>query len=240
MLLKCCTQHGSKFGKLTSGHRTGKSQCSFQSQKRTSFSYLLIPGRWILLSYFCFSSHLTILSHLFFPIGLKIILRSSKKPGIWTRVRLGMHFMWEGQSLPSHLPAQQLCWEEPGSQSPGVAGASRAWKCRAHLPLTASFFLETCRAGTSVPGGEDRAAGAPHLPSLQPSWQRDPGKAGMHRESISPKLTIPADFCLMTREQLSVKGQSLSNVLETCWHLVKILVSLNSTFKNHPAVASFT
>ena len=84
MLLKCCTQHGSKFGKLTSGHRTGKSQFSFQSQKRTSFSYLLIPGRWILLSYFCFSSHLTILSHLFFPIGLKIILRSSKKPGIWT------------------------------------------------------------------------------------------------------------------------------------------------------------
>ena len=24
MLLKCCTQHASKFGKLSSGHRTGK------------------------------------------------------------------------------------------------------------------------------------------------------------------------------------------------------------------------
>ena len=32
MLLKCCTQYVSKFGKLSSGHRTGKSQSSFQSQ----------------------------------------------------------------------------------------------------------------------------------------------------------------------------------------------------------------
>ena len=32
MLWKCCTQHASKFGKLSSGHRTGKGQFSFQSQ----------------------------------------------------------------------------------------------------------------------------------------------------------------------------------------------------------------
>ena len=31
MLLKCCTQYASKFGKLSSGHRTGKGQFSFQS-----------------------------------------------------------------------------------------------------------------------------------------------------------------------------------------------------------------
>ena len=30
MLLKCCIQHASKFGKLSSGHRTGKGQFSFQ------------------------------------------------------------------------------------------------------------------------------------------------------------------------------------------------------------------
>ena len=29
MLLKCCTQYVSKFEKLSSGHRSGKSQCSF-------------------------------------------------------------------------------------------------------------------------------------------------------------------------------------------------------------------
>ena len=31
MLWKCCTQYASKFGKLRSGHRTGKGQFSFQS-----------------------------------------------------------------------------------------------------------------------------------------------------------------------------------------------------------------
>ena len=34
MLLKCCTQYASKFGKLSSGHKTGKGQFSFQSQKK--------------------------------------------------------------------------------------------------------------------------------------------------------------------------------------------------------------
>ena len=34
MLVKCCTQYASKFGKLSSGHRTGKSQFSFQSQRK--------------------------------------------------------------------------------------------------------------------------------------------------------------------------------------------------------------
>ena len=34
MMLKFCTQYASKFGKLSSGHRTGKGQFSFQSQRR--------------------------------------------------------------------------------------------------------------------------------------------------------------------------------------------------------------
>ena len=33
VLLKCCTQYASKFGKLSSGHRTGKGQFSFQSRR---------------------------------------------------------------------------------------------------------------------------------------------------------------------------------------------------------------
>ena len=33
MLWTCCTQYVSKFGKLSSGHRTGKGQFSFQSQR---------------------------------------------------------------------------------------------------------------------------------------------------------------------------------------------------------------
>ena len=34
MLWKCCTQYASKFGKLSSGHRTGKGQFSFQPPKK--------------------------------------------------------------------------------------------------------------------------------------------------------------------------------------------------------------
>ena len=35
MFSKCCTQYFSKFGKLSSDHRTRKSQISFQSQRRS-------------------------------------------------------------------------------------------------------------------------------------------------------------------------------------------------------------
>ena len=35
ILLKCCTQYISRFGKLSSGLRNGKVQFSFQSQRRT-------------------------------------------------------------------------------------------------------------------------------------------------------------------------------------------------------------
>ena len=34
MLWKCCTQYASKFGKVSRGHRTGKGQFSFQSQRK--------------------------------------------------------------------------------------------------------------------------------------------------------------------------------------------------------------
>ena len=34
MLWKCCSQYSSKFGKRSSGHRTGKGQFSFQSQRK--------------------------------------------------------------------------------------------------------------------------------------------------------------------------------------------------------------
>ena len=34
MLWKCCTQYANTFGKLSNGHRTGKGQFSFQSQRK--------------------------------------------------------------------------------------------------------------------------------------------------------------------------------------------------------------
>ena len=35
MLWKCCTQYANKFGKFNHGHRTGKGQFPFQSQRKT-------------------------------------------------------------------------------------------------------------------------------------------------------------------------------------------------------------
>ena len=42
MLLKCCTQYASKSGKLSSGHRTGKGQFSFQSQRKAMSVFKVI------------------------------------------------------------------------------------------------------------------------------------------------------------------------------------------------------
>ena len=42
MLWKCYTQYVSKFGKLSSGHRTGKGQFSFQSQRKAVLKNVLI------------------------------------------------------------------------------------------------------------------------------------------------------------------------------------------------------
>ena len=39
ILLKCCTQYASKFGKLSSDHRTGKGQFSFQCQRMFKLLY---------------------------------------------------------------------------------------------------------------------------------------------------------------------------------------------------------
>ena len=51
MLWNCCTQYASKFGKLSSDHRIGKGQFSFQSQRRT------MPKNVQTTAQFAFISH---------------------------------------------------------------------------------------------------------------------------------------------------------------------------------------
>ena len=46
MLWKCCTQYASKFGKLSSGHRTGKGQFSFQSQRKAMPKDAQTTSQW--------------------------------------------------------------------------------------------------------------------------------------------------------------------------------------------------
>ena len=48
MLWKCCTHYASKFGKLDSGHRTGKGQFSFQSQRKQFQRMLRLPHNCII------------------------------------------------------------------------------------------------------------------------------------------------------------------------------------------------
>ena len=43
MLWKCCIQYASKFGKLSSGHRTGQCQFSFQSKERQCQRMFKLP-----------------------------------------------------------------------------------------------------------------------------------------------------------------------------------------------------
>ena len=58
MLLKCCTQYTSKFGKLSSAHRTGKVKFSFQSQRRAMPKNVEATVHWahFMLAKLCFIS----------------------------------------------------------------------------------------------------------------------------------------------------------------------------------------
>ena len=46
MPCKCSTQYASKFGKLSSGHRTGKGQFSFQSQRKAVPKNVHTTAQW--------------------------------------------------------------------------------------------------------------------------------------------------------------------------------------------------
>ena len=87
MLSKCCTQYASKLIKLSSGHRTGKGQCSFQSQRKTmpkkaqTTTQLYLPhtlGKWCLkFSKRGFSNMWTMNFQMF-----KLVLEKAEEPEI--------------------------------------------------------------------------------------------------------------------------------------------------------------
>ena len=64
MLWKCCTQYASKFGTLSSGHRTGKGQFSFQSQRKAMPKNASLERLSLMPSLpSCFSLKKLVLSH---------------------------------------------------------------------------------------------------------------------------------------------------------------------------------
>ena len=110
MLCKCYTQYVSKFGKLSSGLRTGKGQFSFQSKRRSMLKNLQTTTQWRL---FCMLIIFTcVLSHVrFFAI-------------LWTVAHQATLFIeffrqeyWDGLPFPSpgDLPESGIEMVSPAS-----------------------------------------------------------------------------------------------------------------------------
>ena len=106
MLWKCCTQYASKFGKINSGHRTGKGQFSFQSQRKAipknaqtttqlHSSHMLVNK----CSKFCkpgFSNTWTVNF-----LMLKLVLEKAEEPEIKLPTSTGSWQKWESSRKTS-------------------------------------------------------------------------------------------------------------------------------------------
>ena len=115
MLGKCCTQYASKFGKLSSGHSTGKGQFSFQSQRKAMSknaqttaqlcsSHSLVKWKW--------KWGRSVVSDSLRPHGLQPtrLLRPWDFPGKSTGV--GCHFSWVISN------PKRWCWESAALNMP--------------------------------------------------------------------------------------------------------------------------
>ena len=99
-MYKCCTQYASKFGKLSSGHRTGKGQFSFQTQRKSMPKNAQTTTQWQ-------SSH-------------TLVKKCSKfsKPGF--------NNMWTVNFQMFKLVLEKA--EEPDIKLPTSTGSSRKWE----------------------------------------------------------------------------------------------------------------
>ena len=97
MLLKCCTQHFSIFGKPTSGHRTGKCQSSSQFPRRAVLKNVQITGQL----------------HLF-PMRVRVCSKSCK---------LGFSIIWTENFQMFKLGLEKA--KEPEIKLPTFSGSQR-------------------------------------------------------------------------------------------------------------------
>ena len=113
MLWKCCTQHASKCGKLSSGHRTGKGQFSFQSQSKDKLKGLWWRSKrkerksWLETQYSKTEDH-GIQSHHF-------MANKWRKCGNSVRFRfLGLQNQcrwWCSHKIKRHLLLEEMLWQ---------------------------------------------------------------------------------------------------------------------------------
>ena len=93
MLWKCCTQYDSKYRKLSSGHRTGKGQFSFQSQSQCQ--------RWFKTTAQLYSFHM-----------LKKWCSKFSKPGFNSNVNWELSDVLAGfrKGRGTRDPIANICW----------------------------------------------------------------------------------------------------------------------------------
>ena len=139
MLWKCCTQKVSKFGKLSSGRRTGKGQFSFQSQRKAMFKEC---------SNYC---TIALISHI-----SKVMLKISKS---------GFNSIWTENFQVFKLDLEKA--EEPEIKLPTSIGSSKkqenSRKTSASLTTLKSLWL--CGSQQTVENSErDGNTKPPDLP----------------------------------------------------------------------------
>ena len=109
MLCKCCIQYASKFGKLSSGHRTGKGQFSFQSQRKAMPKNAQTAAQW-------HSSHMLV-----------------KK---WSKFsKPGFNNMWTVNFQKFKLVLEKA--EEPDIKLPASSGSSKKWESSRKTSISA-------------------------------------------------------------------------------------------------------
>ena len=110
MLWKCCTQYASKFGKLSSDHRAGNGQFSFQSQRRS------MPK----------NIQTTIQLHSFHMLAT--LCAKSFKPvfsSMWTKsFQIYKLSFKEAEELEIKLPIFTRSWRKQGNSRKASASAS--------------------------------------------------------------------------------------------------------------------
>ena len=140
MLWKCCIQYASKFGKLSSGHRTGKGQFSFQSQKKGNAKE--------------YSNYCTIALIQWLPTPVLLPGKSHGQRslvgcspwGPWVRTRLSdFTFTFHLHALEKEMAAHSsvLAWRIPGTREPGgllSMGSHRVGHDWSDLAAAAAYF----------------------------------------------------------------------------------------------------
>ena len=135
MLWKCCTQYVSKFGKFSSGHRTGKGPFSFQSQRKAipknAQTTTQLHSSHMLVKYCSkfskpgFSNTWTVNFQMF-----KLDLEKAEKPEIKLPISTGSskkqeHFRKSSTSASLTMPKPWLCGSKQTVENSSRDGNTR-------------------------------------------------------------------------------------------------------------------